>query len=260
MTDAPSAFYERAEPGVFVATEHTAGPWDAALQHGGPPCSLLARELDAATDGSLRFARLSFELLGPIPVAEVRVDVAVTRPGRRVQMVEGSLSAGGRVVIRARAWQVAPSPAETIAPSAPPPPPRPEEETPPPPAWSASGYINAIEWRFAVGGYADHGPATAWTRARPAELVAGEPLEALSRVLLVADSGNGISSTRDLEEWYFINPELTVHVLRPPRGAWVCLDAETAVTEGGPGLASSTLSDDDGPVAFGRQSLLVEPR
>jgi hypothetical protein len=47
---------------------------------------------------------------------------------------------------------------------------------------------------------------------------------------------------------------------REPRGEWICLDAETAIAEGGAGLATSTLSDDDGVVAHGAQSLRVAPR
>jgi hypothetical protein len=41
---------------------------------------------------------------------------------------------------------------------------------------------------------------------------------------------------------------------------WICLDAETAIAEVGAGLATSTLSDEDGVVAHGDQSLLVAPR
>ena len=54
--------------------------------------------------------------------------------------------------------------------------------------------------------------------------------------------------------------ELTVHVRREARGEWICLDAETSVEPDGAGLARSTLSDADGPVAHGAQSLLVAPR
>jgi acyl-CoA thioesterase len=82
----------------------------------------------------------------------------------------------------------------------------------------------------------------------------------VQRVLAVADSGNGVSAVLPLSEWLFINTELTVHFRREPRGEWICLDAETTIAEGGAGLARSTLSDDDGVVALGAQSLLVAPR
>jgi hypothetical protein len=91
-------------------------------------------------------------------------------------------------------------------------------------------------------------------------VVDGEAPSGLQRVLAVADSGNGVSAVLPFEEWMFINPELTVHVRREARGEWICLDAETTVEPDGAGLARSTLSDVDGPVAHGAQSLLVAPR
>jgi hypothetical protein len=90
--------------------------------------------------------------------------------------------------------------------------------------------------------------------------VADEAPTGLQRVLAVADSGNGISAVMPWDEWLFINPELTVHLRREARGEWVCLDAATAVTPGGTGLARSTLSDAEGVVGHGAQSLLVTPR
>jgi Thioesterase-like superfamily len=82
----------------------------------------------------------------------------------------------------------------------------------------------------------------------------------LERVLVVADSGNGISSELDIARWRFINPELTVHLYREAAGEWICLDAQTAISPGGVGLASSVLSDRAGPVGTGAQSLLIAPR
>ena len=63
-----------------------------------------------------------------------------------------------------------------------------------------------------------------------------------------------------LDDWLFINPELTVHFRREARGEWICLDAATVIADGGAGLARSTLSDGEGVVAHGSQSLLVAPR
>jgi acyl-CoA thioesterase len=98
-----------------------------------------------------------------------------------------------------------------------------------------------------------------WTRLR-VPIVPDEEPTGLQRVLAVADSGNGVSAALSWDEWLFINPELTVHFRREPRGEWICLDAETTIAESGAGLARSTLSDDDGMVAAGAQSLLVSRR
>jgi hypothetical protein len=40
----------------------------------------------------------------------------------------------------------------------------------------------------------------------------------------------------------------------------VCLDAETAITSGGAGLATCRLFDLDGPLGVSAQSLFIAPR
>ena len=80
------AFYEPLGGGRFRSTEHTAGPWDVRSQHAGPPAALLGRALEATDprEGTL-LARVTFEILGPVPVAEVEVESRVARPGRTVE-------------------------------------------------------------------------------------------------------------------------------------------------------------------------------
>jgi hypothetical protein len=91
-------------------------------------------------------------------------------------------------------------------------------------------------------------------------LVPDEEPSPLQRVLAVADSGSGLSGVLDARRWLFINPELTVHLHREAAGEWICLDARTTISAGGSGVATSTLSDVHGPVAFGAQSLLIKAR
>ena len=251
------AFYEPLGGGRFRSTGHTAGPWDVRSQHAGPPAALLGRALEATDprEGTL-LSRVTFEILGPVPVAEVEVESQVIRPGRTVELIEAQLSAGGRPVMTARAWRLPALDAPGTPPTEGPPPPRPGEETPPPHDF---GYGHAVEMRFAAGGWFDDGPATAWTRLK-VRVVPDEEPTPLQRVLAVADSGNGISAVMSWDEWLFINPELTVHVLRPAAGEWVVLDAATTIAPGGAALARSVLSDEAGPVAYGAQSLLVAPR
>ena len=256
MTD---AFYEPLGDGRFRSTSHTSGPWDPAFQHAGPPAALLGRELElCAPRDDLVLTRLTFEILRAVPVAELAVAARVVRPGRSVELLDGELTADGDTVMTVRAWRVKATGAETVA--DPPPPPRPADATPPPAGLAEGfGYGEAVELRFAAGSWQTPGPATVWTRLR-VPLVAGEEPTGLQRVLAVADSANGVSAVLPLGDWLFINPELTVHLRRAPRGEWICLDADTAISHGGAGLARSVLSDDDGVVAQGAQSLLVAPR
>ena len=251
------AFYEPLGGGRYMSTGHTSGPWDVRSQHAGPPAALLGRALEATDprDGTM-LARITFEILGPVPLAEVEVESRVLRPGKTVELLEAQLNAGGRPVMSARAWRLPFTEAPGAGDGAGPPPPRPDVETPPPHDF---GYGHAVEVRFAAGGWFEPGPATAWTRLRVGVVPDEEP-SPLQRVLAVADSGNGISAVMSWDEWLFINPELTVHVVRPPVGGWVVLDAVTTIAPGGAGLARSVLSDEAGPVAYGAQSLLVAPR
>jgi hypothetical protein len=250
------AFYLPLGGGRFRSTEHTAGPWDPRSQHAGPPAALLGRALEATAprDGTF-LARVTFEILGPVPVAEVEVEARVVRPGRTVELLEAELRANGRPAMIARAWRI---PVTSAPPTAPgeAPLPRPADASPPPHDF---GYGHAVEMRFARGGWDQLGPATGWTRLKVG-IVEGEPPSPLGRVLAVADSGNGISAVMDWNQWLFINPELSVHVQRPAEGEWVVLDAATTVAAGGAGLARSVLSDERGPVAYGAQALVVAPR
>jgi hypothetical protein len=63
-----------------------------------------------------------------------------------------------------------------------------------------------------------------------------------------------------IDEWMFINPDLTVHLERYPQGEWICLEAATAIDPTGFGLARSTLYDSRGSVGRGAQSLYVSER
>ena len=249
------AFYEPLSGGRFRSTEHTAGPWDPRSQHAGPPAALLGRALEATSPrGGTLLARLTFEILGPVPVAEVEVESRVIRPGRSIELLEATLSAGGRPAMTARAWRLPLTAASAAGDPGRPPVSRPAEATPPPHEF---GYGNALECRFAVGGWHEPGPAVVWTRLRVG-IVPDEPVSPLQRVLAVADSGNGVSAVLPWDDWLFINPELSVHVLRPVEGEWVVLDAATWVRAAG--VARSVMSDASGPAAFGAQSLFVAPR
>ena len=242
------------------ATVHTTGPWDARFQHGGPPAALLGRAVEqCAPRDDVLVVRMTVEILGPVPVDEVEVRARVLRPGRSVELVEAVLSAGGRDAARAAAWRIKRTEQPGVDDRHVAAPPLPEQaDTMPAGGW-VDGYLSAVEWRFAQGRFDVPGPATVWSRLKH-PLVPDEEPSPLTRVLAVADSGNGLSSELDLTRWHFINPELTVHVHREVRGDWVCVDAQTAISAGGAGLATTVLSDLDGPVGVGAQSLLVAPR
>jgi hypothetical protein len=254
------SFYVPAGNGTWRATAHTTGPWDERAQHGGPPSALLGRAIQrCAPRDDMIVTRFTCEILGAIPVGELDVQARLVRPGRSVEFLEAAARAGGREVARASAWRVLRTASETVLPPADPPPALPARNAAAPPDGWIDGYLSAVEWRPVRGHFGEPGPATAWARLRY-PLVADEETGPLERVLAVADSGNGLSGELDIAHWHFINPELTVHLHREAAGEWVCLDAQTAISAGGAGLATSVLSDTSGRVGVGAQSLLISRR
>jgi Thioesterase-like superfamily len=244
----------------WLATKHTTGPWDPAAQHGGPPSALLGRAMQQCEPrADMIVARFTSEILGAVPVGEMEVRARVARPGRSVELVEATASAGGRDVIKASAWRVLRTTSDSIPADQPEPPALPPAATDlSVPGW-VDGYLSAIEWRMVRGGFGQPGPAIAWSRMRY-PLVPDEEPSSLERVLAVADSGNGLSGMLDITGWYYINPELTVHLHREAAGEWICIDAQTTVSAQGAGLATTTLYDGHGTIGVGAQSLLIKAR
>jgi len=261
------SFYVPAGEDTWLATSHTTGPWDVGAQHGGPPSALLGRAIQRCEPrDDMIIARFTCEILRAIPVGEIGVRARLARPGRSVEMLEAVATAGGREVARATAWRVRRTESPPVVPGQPEPTPLPGEQPPPPSGESApaargwlDGYLSAIEWRPVRGHFTEAGPATVWGRMRY-PLVPDEEPGPLERVLAIADSGNGVSSALDIRRWQFINPELSVHLHREAVGEWICLDAQTVISTDGAGLATSVLSDRDGHIGVGAQSLLVTPR
>jgi hypothetical protein len=180
-----------------------------------------------------------------------------------VELAEAVLAeAGGerREVARATAWRVRPQDGVPAEPEeAPPPGPDRGRSQPFFPTGQDSGYHTAMDYAFVEGAFLERGPAIVWLRMRR-PLVAGEAPSPLTRVLVAADAGNGVSATLDYGRFLFVNTELTVHLVREPAGEWVCLDAVTRRSERGVGLAESVLWDETGRLGRAAQTLLVRPR
>ena len=257
----PDAFFHR-DGDRYIPTELTRGPWSAEAQHGGPPAALLgtAMERTEARDGAM-VVRATFEMLKPVPLSPLTLSTRVLNGGRSVQVIGGVLSSGGEEILRGQAVRMRLTDVPFDEPPLPPPPPGPDQGKPAPffPTGFDVGYHTAMEASFVRGGFLERGPAIAWLRMRH-PLVAGEPIAPLARVLIAADSGNGVSSALDYRRFIFINPDLTVNLHRSPEGEWVCRDAQTTVSRRGVGLAVSVLHDLRGPIGRASQSLVIGER
>jgi hypothetical protein len=249
---------------AYVPSDLTRGPWTPDAQHGGPPCALLVRAVEAVdAPAEMAVARATFELLRPVPLAPLTVTTTVLRPGKKVQLVGASLHAGDTEVVRATVLRIRRS-------SIPLPPGVPVDEGRPdlPDEAAPDGFPvpvdeslrhfhrDGMEIRTVAGGFDRPGPATAWFRLR-APVVDGEEPSGAVRAAATADFGNGLSWTLP-PDWLFINADLTVHLLRPPVGEWLCLAARTLPSDAGFGIAESAIYDSAGRVGRSVQSLLLD--
>lgn len=257
------AFFHDDGGGRFTATALTRGPWSEDAAHAGPPCALLARCLEQAhpRDGA-QIARITVEILHPVPLGQIEVRTQVLRPGRKIELLGATAHHAGREILRASAWRLRTEPVGCAEP------PHEQPARPGPEGLEPGGffrdapdvgYHTAMDFRFAEGGWNVPGPAAAWMRMT-VPLVAGEAPSPLVRVLVAADSGNGISAVADPRALLFVNTDLTVALHRLPQGEWVLLDARTVIEPHGIGQATSVLSDTAGVLGGGTQTLFVTRR
>lgn len=246
----------------LIPTDYTRGPWDPALQHGGPPTAAIARAVAQRLGDGWVLGRATFELIRPVAVAPMSIAVRERGQTRATRRFDAELRVAGKVAIEARLLAVAAEPIEL--------PPTPALPLPLPPGPEAAepfvlpifrereGYHRAFEMRRLRGRYGE-GPLCAWLRAL-VDLVAGEPIAPYARALIVADSCNGLSPVVDPQQISFINADLSVHLYRQMVGEWICVDARTALDGRGRGLASGHLFDREGWLGLAAQGLIVRRR
>ncbi len=262
----PDSAYEALDERTFRASALTRGPWDPGHQHAGPPIALVCRGVERAAHvhGLTHVSRVTANLLRPVPIDVLNLDVATEYTGRNAGHFSARLSAGGKDVARFTVLvqrendltlpdglQGHPLPMAPLPPDASPPAAFPF-------ASRRAGYSDLVETRLAQGRFFN-GPCAAWFRLRQ-PLVRGEAPSVYQRVAVAADSGNGISAILDFTKYLFVNSDLTINLLRRPHGEWICIDARTHLGPNGCGLAESRLFDTRGLIGVATQSLTVRTR
>jgi len=263
----PASAFVPAAAGAWRATALTRGPWHPDHQHAGPPIALVAREIAraAAGLGLTHLARLTANLLRPIPIAELAVAVQTDYAGRNAAHFSASLSVEGKEVARCTALvqrEAALALPEGLPGHPLPQAPRPPEESPegrfPFASAERVGYADLVQGRVAAGALF-RGPCAIWFRLRH-PLIEGEVPGPIERVAVAADSGNGISAILDYRRYAFVNSDLTINLLRPAAGEWICIEAQTLLGPAAGGLAEARIYDERGLIGRSTQSLAVRLR
>lgn len=255
------AYFQRIGGSTFRATGHVSGAWDPEEQHIAPALGLLAHVVEADRDArrgsDLMIARVSYDILGTIPVDVVETAVRVVRPGRTIELVEATLGHAGRDAVLLRAWLM--QPRDTAAVEATPFPPivSPDQM----PAWDPTtlwpgGFIASAEVRRAQ---VEPGRASYWVRT-PLPLIEDEKVSRLASAAGLFDIANGMTVRADPRDVAFPNVDLTAHLFAEPRGDWVGFDTTVSFGPEGLGLTSSVIHDEHGPIGTLSQILTVRPR
>ena len=258
----PTAIFRR-EGALLVPSLFAQGPWNPEHLHGGPICGVLARAIEACESPvPMRVARMSVELTRAVPMAPFAVHAKVTRAGRRIQQIDARIEAGGTTLVRATALRVRVARADgaiAVAFGEPVP------ERAPGPARDpemirlfSPGFIRSLDFMRTRLATREHEGVT-WTRMR-VPLVDDEPVTPLVRLATICDFASGTGNPIDFARFTSINPDLSLHVLREPRGEWIGITARSGIEADGIGQSAATLFDDEGPIARALVSLLVERR
>ena len=261
--------YER-DGSIYAPTRWAGSPWSRTSQHGAPVNALFMRAArNAAEETGLRVARLTVDLLKPVPLAPLLLQTHFLRRGRRLAVFQADLvrPSDGDVVSSARAVLLA-GRDELGA-------------TWDPPSNSPSGPDGLEAMDFLPADWRDHAPPgfhwsvemrrssnasgpAVWATS-PLDLVEGEPMAPLERLAAIADIAFGASlhllpPPRDGQgapRGMLINTDTTVHVERMPEGEWFALADAFVADRAGIGVARVALYDHRGRVATAAQTLLA---
>jgi hypothetical protein len=249
----------------FLPTEFARGPWDAGATHGGPPTALLARAAELALP-ELALARLTVELVRPVPMAGISIGTEVVKSGRATGTTRSAIVDGdGGLRAVATGMHIARSPVPLfpatldnsgvvtprLADAVPGdfPISRIRHDQP--------GFSRSVTTRYAADGTSWPGPTTVWMET--IALLPGEEPSPFQRICPLADCGNAFSRHAEPDQVQFINADLTVALHREPVGTWMGSRVWSHWQPSGIGLADALLFDDEGPVGRALQTLLLRP-
>lgn len=256
-----TAYFQRLSPTRFQATSAVQGAWNTDEQHIAPVLGLLTHAVEQDRDirrgPDLVVTRLSFDILGTLPIATVDVEVRVIRLGRTIELVEATVAHNGRAAVILRAWLQKPSDTAAIA----------GTDLPPMPAlgqlvpWSATEiwpgeFVRTVDVRRTE---VEPGRARFWLRPG-VPLIEGEPASLTARALSIMDIANGITPRLSPTAVAFPNLDTTVHLFTQPRSDWIGYDTTVTFGADGIGLTHSVLHDESGPIGTAQQILTVRPR
>lgn len=255
------AYFRRNGAHSFLPSSAVQGAWNTEEQHIAPVLGIIAQEIEADHRRRhavpLQLARVAYDILGTVDLSEVHVDVRLVRAGRTIELVEGTLTRAGRVIVVARAWFLTASDTTGSAGSdVPPMPHRDDVDIWQPASLWPGEYVTTVDVRRRQLG---QGRAQLWIRPR-LTLIDDEPVSPTVAALGLVDIANGMTPRVPPDRVAFPNVDLTVHLHTAPRGEWLGFDTTVSFGATGVGITHSVLHDEFGSIGTAAQSLTLRPR
>jgi hypothetical protein len=248
-------FFQR-QGAAYLPQEAARSPWNLAATNGIAVAGLLmhaAEEVEAPH--AMLPAHVTIDILRPVPFAPTLTHAAVTRAGRKLQMVESHLLAGETPVARARVLRVREADSPSL--DAPMTYPSPEDSPTRPFLEPPLALAELIETRLVSGWPHRRAGGAAWTRLS-ADLTPGLRTSPLVHAAMLSDFGNGLARPAHPRHWTFANLDISIHIVRRPVGDWLLADAEAMLQGVGVGLTNMTLCDRRGPFGRAHQTLFID--
>ncbi|MGW0809272.1 acyl-CoA thioesterase domain-containing protein [Nonomuraea sp. NPDC002799] len=242
-TDKPFFMLKRGE---LVPAPHARGPWSPDMLHGRLLGGLAARAIEQEyAQPGMQFARLTVDLFRNSPMLPVKVHTSLVRDGRRIRVVDVTISTDQGVIARAGAVLLRqgeqPGGAQAIVTP-------PWDERPPegPPVTSGDWTPPFDLWRLT--GWGEPGPGRVWLRETH-PLVDEEPVSPFVGTALAADFASPLSNAGS-DGLRFINADYTLTLARLPGTDLIGVESTGHLSAGGVATGQVTLHDTTGPIGF----------
>jgi len=251
--------FERLRVGAFVAHASAQGPWSPGFCHGGGPAALIVHAASGLpTPTEMAIARVTVDLMRPVPTGELAVETRIARQGKKLQLIDVEIRAAGTLVVRGQVLRLRreEQPDATALPTADYAGPARGLPTQPP---TGVGFSRLFEMRKIDGSFDTLGPGSVWFGLH-GDLVANEPTSGAMRAIATADFANGVASVVPFDRWSYPNTDLTLALIREPIGRWILVDAECWAGGEGRGVTYARLGDEQGWFGRSMQTTIFERR
>lgn len=230
-------------------------PWTEDMLHGRLLGGLAARAVEhAGLDSSFRLTRLTVDMFKSPPMEPICLATSTARAGRRVHVIDVSMTAGSVEVARASAVLLRTGPHPVAAPWQPD-----VWEVPQPEELPAATAFGGWDLRMvSKDGFSSADRKRVWTRDTW-DLVDGEPLSPLLRAALAADLPNPLANAGP-SGLQFINADLTLTLGRLPAGPWIGLDVTHHIGADGIAIGMCVMYDTAGPVGWSSVTAVANPQ